>query len=118
VLIYITVQLENKNLQFQLKDGMQKVVVNLYSCITTLTRRVTNVFEATVTVDSPAELLGEIGKRSSVYQKSMPLPPGEYRLNLVLRDVISGAMNNYELALHVRGSRPASWRRARLCWPT
>jgi GWxTD domain-containing protein len=97
----ITVQLENKDLQFHLKDGMHIAVVNLYGRITTLTRRVTNVFEDTVTVDSPADLLGETSKRSSVYQKSMTLPPGEYRLNLVLRDVTSGAMNSYELALHV-----------------
>src|SRR5260370_15375174 len=101
VLTNITVQLENKDLQFRLKDGMDIAVVNLYGRITTLTRRVTNVFEDTVTVDSPAELLGEIGKHSSIYQKSMALPPGEYRLNLVLRDVASGAINNYELALHV-----------------
>src|SRR5262249_39323832 len=97
----VTVQLENKDLQFHLKDGMRIAVVNIYGRITTLTRRVTNIFEDTVTVDSPAELLGEMSKRSSVYQRSMTLPPGEYRLNLVLRDVTSGAMNSYELALHV-----------------
>jgi hypothetical protein len=40
-------------------------------------------------------------KKSSLYEKSMPLAPGEYRLNVVARDVVSGKMNNYELALNV-----------------
>jgi GWxTD domain-containing protein len=101
VLTNITLQMENKDLQFQAKEGVQKAVVNMYGRITSMARRVINVFEDTVTVDSPAELLGEISKRSSIYQKSVPLAPGLYRLNIVVRDVVGGNMNNYELALNV-----------------
>jgi GWxTD domain-containing protein len=101
VLANITLQLENKDLQFQAKDGVQKAVVNMYGRITTMARRVANVFEDTVTVDSPAEFLAEQAKKSSIYQKSVPLAPGLYRLNVVVRDVVGGAMNNYELALNV-----------------
>jgi len=101
VLTNVTVQLENKDLQFQAKDGVQRAVVNLYSRITTMSRRVINVFEDTVTVDSPADFLAEHSKRASIYQKSIPLAPGMYRLNVVVRDVVGGNMNNYELALNV-----------------
>src|SRR5262245_16409147 len=101
VLTSVTIQLENKDLQFQAKEGVQKAVVNIYARITSMSRRVVNVFEETVTVDTPAELLGEISKRASVYQKSIPLAPGLYRLNVVARDVVGGNMNNYELALSV-----------------
>src|SRR5437867_6054381 len=64
VLTNITLQLENKDLQFQAKEGVQKAVVNVYGRITTMARRVINVFEEPVTVDTPAELLGEMSKRS------------------------------------------------------
>ena len=101
VLTNVTIQLENKDLQFQAKDGLQKAVVNIYGRITTLARRVVTPFEDTVTVDSPTELLGVKSKQSSIYQKSLPLAPGLYRLNLVVRDVVGGNMNNYELALNV-----------------
>src|SRR5882762_1550455 len=80
VLTNITVQFENKDLQFQAKEGVQKAVVNLYGRITSMARRVINVFEEPVTVDSPAELLQEMSKRSSIYQKTVPLAPGLYRL--------------------------------------
>src|SRR5712691_5466380 len=83
VLTNVTLQLENKDLQFQAKEGVQKAVVNVYGRITTMARRVITPFEDTVTVDSPTELLGVKSKQSSIYQKSLPLTPGLYRLNLV-----------------------------------
>src|SRR5579872_163933 len=101
VLTNITVQLENKDLQFQAKDGIQKATVNMYGRITSMSRRVVNVFEDPVVIDSPAALRGDTVKRSSIYQKSVPLAPGLYRLNVVVRDVVGGNMNNYELALNV-----------------
>jgi len=101
VLTNITLQLENKDLQFQLKDGVQKAAVNIYARITTMSRRVVNVFENTVTVDSPPEMLQAYSARQSLYQKSVPLAPGMYRLNVVVKDITGGNMNNYEMAITV-----------------
>ncbi|HKW97904.1 MAG TPA: GWxTD domain-containing protein [Bryobacteraceae bacterium] len=101
VLTSVTLQLDNKDLQFQSKDGMQKAAVNIYGRITTMSRRIVNVFEDTVTVDSPPELLQSYVQKRSVYQKSLPLAPGMYRLNVVVKDIIGGNMNNYEMALNV-----------------
>ncbi|MCC6862535.1 MAG: GWxTD domain-containing protein [Bryobacterales bacterium] len=101
VLTNITVLLQNKDLQFQSKEGLQKAVVNMYGRITSMTRRVVNVFEETVTVDALPEQLESVGKRSSIYQHSVPLAPGTYRLNVVVKDVVGGNMNNYEVALKV-----------------
>lgn len=101
VLTNITLQFENKDLNFQSKEGVQKAIVNIYGRITTMSRRPVNIFEDTVAVDSPEELLEAVSKRSSIYQKSIPLAPGLYRLNVVAKDVVGGNMNNYELALNV-----------------
>jgi hypothetical protein len=101
ILTNITIQLENKDLQFQSKEGVQKAMVNMYARITSMARRVVTYFEDPVTIDCPTELLGIYSKRSSIYQKSIPLPPGMYRLNVVVKDVVGGNMNNYETALVV-----------------
>ncbi|MEK7404421.1 MAG: GWxTD domain-containing protein [Acidobacteriota bacterium] len=101
VLTPITIQLENKDLQFQNKDGLQRATVNIYARVTSMARRPVNIFEDVVTVESAPELLETMTKRSSVYQKTVPLAPGTYRLNVVVKDVVGGAMNNYELALRV-----------------
>jgi GWxTD domain-containing protein len=101
ILTNITLQYDKKDLQFQQKDGVAKAIVNIYARITSMSRRVVNVFEDVVTVESPAELLAQAAKGSSIYQKSVPLAPGTYRLNVVSKDVVGGNMNNYETALHV-----------------
>jgi len=97
----ITLQFDRRDLQFQDKDGISKAVVNLYARITSMSRRVVNVFEDVVSIEVPTSQLGEAVKGVSVYQKSIPLPPGMYRLNVVAKDLISSNMNNYEMALNI-----------------
>src|ERR1700733_12686124 len=101
VLTYVTLQFENKDMQFQAKDGVQKAAVNVFGRVTTMTRRIVQTFEDTVTVDCPNEMLQAYAQRSSIYQKSIPLAPGIYRLNVVVKDMVGGNMNNYETALNV-----------------
>ena len=101
VMTNITIQLDNKDLQFQQKEGIQRATVNMYGRITSMSRRVVNVFEEPVVVETPAEMLEAAIKRSSIYQHKVPLAPGTYRLNVVVKDVVGGTMNNYEMALHV-----------------
>jgi len=97
----VTLLLEKKDLQFQDKDGIAKSAVNIYARITSMSRRVVNVFEDVVTTEVPSDLLEAASKGASVYQKSIPLPPGTYRINIVAKDIYGGNMNNYEMALNV-----------------
>jgi GWxTD domain-containing protein len=101
VLTSITVQFDNKDLNFQAKEGVQQASANIYGRITTMSRRVVQVFEDPVQITCPPSMLPEFIKRQSIYQKSLPLKPGRYRLNIVSKDVIGGNMNNYEVALDV-----------------
>ena len=101
VLTNITIQFDNRDLQFQSKDGVQKAVVNILGHVTTMTRRVVNTFEDTVTADTPPEMLQAFSKGRQLYQKTIPLMPGTYRLNVVAKDVVGGNLNNYEVALNV-----------------
>src|SRR5947207_5109746 len=50
VLTSITVQFDNKDLNFQAKEGVQKAIVNVYGRITTMSRRVVQVYEETVSI--------------------------------------------------------------------
>ncbi len=101
VLTSITLQFNRKDLQFKQEGEISKAIVNIYARITSMTRRVVNVFEDVVSIDVPASMLQEAAQGVSIYQKSIPLPPGMYRLNVVAKDVVGGNMNNYEMALNV-----------------
>jgi GWxTD domain-containing protein len=97
----ITILFENKDLQYATKEGIAKATVNLYGRITSLSRRPVNWFEDTVEVPIPAEMMQQAMSGSRVYFKSIPLPPGTYRLNVVAKDVVGGTLNNTEKALTV-----------------
>ena len=97
----VTVQLDNRDLQFQNKEGVSRATVNMYARITSMSRRVVNVWEEPVVIEAPTEMLAAQSGRSSVYSHSVYLAPGTYRLNVVVKDVVAGTMNNYEVALRV-----------------
>jgi hypothetical protein len=61
--------------------------VNILGRITTLTGKISQTFEDTVQVDVPSELLGQTVDRASVYWKAVPLRPGRYRVDIVIKDV-------------------------------
>ncbi|MCP5116458.1 MAG: GWxTD domain-containing protein [bacterium] len=102
IMTNITLQFKRNDLQFEDEEGVSKAIVNIYARISSMSRRVVNVFEDVVTVGPiPTSMLAEATRGSSIYQKSVPLPPGTYRLNVVAKDIVGGNMNNYEMALRV-----------------
>jgi GWxTD domain-containing protein len=90
VLVPVTVQVPNSQLSFQAKEGIHSAVINIFGRITTLTGRVVQTFERSVNTDAPDTLFQQYLKRSSIYQEAVPLRPGLYRLDLVIKDVQSG----------------------------
>jgi GWxTD domain-containing protein len=87
VLVPVTIQIKNRDVTFQNKDGVERGTVNIFGRVTTLTGRVAQTFEDTVQVDVPEELLPKTAENSSVYWKALPLRPGRYRFDIVVKDV-------------------------------
>jgi GWxTD domain-containing protein len=90
VLVPITVQIPTGQLSFQEKQGVDSATVNLFARISTLSGRIVQTFEDTVKRDVPASLLQQARSVPSIYQKAVPLSPGLYRLDIVLKDVNNG----------------------------
>ena len=101
VLVPITLQVANRDLSFKGKDGVQSAVLNLYGRITTLSGRAVQTFEDVVSRDFPDSLFQSSVNLSSIYQKSVPLRSGLYRLDVVLKDAQSGNVGVIDAALHV-----------------
>ncbi|HZV88105.1 MAG TPA: GWxTD domain-containing protein [Candidatus Binatus sp.] len=101
VLVPITLQVANRDLSFQGKDGVQSAKLNLYGRITTLSGRVVQTFEDVVVRDFPDSLFHSSVNLSSIYQKSVPLRSGLYRLDVVLKDAQSGNVGVIDAALRV-----------------
>jgi GWxTD domain-containing protein len=90
VLVPVTIQVPNSQLSFQSKDGVHSATMNVFGRVSTLTGRVVQTFEEAVSRDFPDSLFQQSVKLQAIYQKAIPLRPGLYRLDLVIKDVHSG----------------------------
>ncbi|MBZ5554026.1 MAG: GWxTD domain-containing protein [Acidobacteriia bacterium] len=101
VLTPITLQIDNKNLTYVEREGIHQAVVNVFGRITGVNGRVAQTFEQVIDrripdSDFQRELAGV-----SVFQKSFPMRPGLYKIDLVLKDVNSGNLGSYTTRLRI-----------------
>jgi len=90
ILVPVTVQIQNRQMTFHNRDGVHSATLNLFGRISTLTGRIVQTFEDTIQRDFPDSLLEASLKGDSIYQKAVPLRPGLYKIDLVIKDVNSG----------------------------
>ena len=87
VLVPVTLQIRNEDITFNNKDGVATGVVNILGRVSNLNNKTIQTFEDTVNVEVPSELLARKRNDLSVYWKSIPLRPGLYKVDVVIKDV-------------------------------
>jgi GWxTD domain-containing protein len=87
VLVPLTLQIKNRDITFNTKDGVAKGEVNVLGRIATITDHVVQTFEQTLEVEEPSELLGKALDQASVHWWALPLKPGRYRVDIAIKDV-------------------------------
>jgi hypothetical protein len=93
-LVNVSLQFETRDLHFQSDGNKSWATVNIPGRISSMTRTPVATFEY------PLEVHASDGPHA-VYQKSVPLAPGRYRLDIVAKDAAGGTMNFYEARLDV-----------------
>lgn len=90
VITAFTVQSENKELSFKDNGGLQVARMNIFGKITAVSGKRSGIFEDAVVTTASSDELATAKDRKSVYQKAIAMPPGTYRVDVVVRDVESG----------------------------
>ncbi len=101
VLVPVTLQVKNKDVTFVSKDGIQRGTVNIFGRVTGLTGKVAQTFEDTVQIDVPQDLLERTVEHSSLYWKAIPLRPGRYRFDVVVKDVNGDRVGTWTRGIQV-----------------
>jgi 5-hydroxyisourate hydrolase-like protein (transthyretin family) len=107
VLTRIAIQFDRKDLQFKEKEGISTATVNVYGRISSMSRKPVNYFEEDLEVPVPTEMLQQAmadpegHPRADIWEKTYPLKPGRYRLNISAKDRVGGNTTTYEMALDV-----------------
>lgn len=90
VIAAFTIQTPNRELNFKDNGGLQTARLNILGRITAVSGKRSGLFEDSVTAQAAPGELTEVQDRKSVYQKLIALPPGTYKVDVVVRDVESG----------------------------
>jgi GWxTD domain-containing protein len=107
VITAFTIQTDNHNLVFQDSGGLQQAQLNIFAKITHVSGRRAGVFEDPVITRATTEELNDAKDRKSAYQKAVPLAPGRYRVDVIVRDVASGATGVQHVSFEVPKYDPA-----------
>lgn len=101
VMVPITIQIPRRQLLFVEKDGVARAHADVFGRITTLTGRTITTFDDPVEVDAPASTLQATQAIQQIYQKQVPLSPGLYALDLVVKDTNSANVGVVDTRLAV-----------------
>jgi len=87
VIVPLTLQVKNGDITYNTKEGVSVGKVEIQGRVSNMTHKVMQTFGDSVEVSVPEELLS--GKRQgySVYWASLPLRPGLYKVDIVVKDV-------------------------------
>ncbi len=91
VITAFTIQTENRDLSFTDSGGLQQARINIFGRITSVAGRRAGIFEDPVITTATTQELTEAKERKSAYQKAVALVPGTYKVDVIVRDVTSGA---------------------------
>jgi len=91
VVTTITVQAENSEFAFRDSGGVQVASANIVGRIVNVAERRVSFFEDAITTNATPQELIEARSRKSAYQKTIVLPPGRYKADLMVRDTNTGA---------------------------
>ncbi len=90
VITAFTVQTENKELSFESVGGLQTARMNIFGRIMAVSGKRSGIFEDSVTTNATTAELVEAKDKKSIYQKAVALTPGTYKVDVVVRDVVTG----------------------------
>jgi len=92
VLTPITISLANKDLAFQETEGIHRALGHILIKITSIAGRIApgGTVEDSIAVDVPDAFFKQQLEGAHVYQKVIPLRPGLYKMDIVVKDVNSG----------------------------
>jgi len=102
VLVPITIELENKDLEFKKELQFNRATVNVYGQVSNLQGRTIAEFEDTILTVYTDESFAAGSTEKSIYQKMVLLDGGQrYRLDLILKDTNSNYVGSMSYGLQI-----------------
>jgi len=101
VLTPVTMAIKYKDIAFQEQEGVHSCLLHVFGIITSVTGKRAGYIEQTISNRFSAAEFSRALETSAVTQKVMPLAPGLYKIDLVIKDLNSGNVGTTSTSLRV-----------------
>ena len=104
----VTLEIENKDLNYRQSQagGIYRARVGLYGAVTSLGGKVIAEFEDSIASEYRPELYQQGLAQKSLYQKTLLLPNGLHKLELVVKDMNSGTVGTASCSINIPRQQP------------
>jgi GWxTD domain-containing protein len=97
----VTIMLRNSDVSFEENGGIHQAVLHLFGQVKGINGRIAQQFEDTVEIPIADALFERSLDLSRVYQKVLPLRPGRYKIDIVIKDLHTDNVGTLTQALTV-----------------
>lgn len=104
LLVPVTISFRNSDISFDRQEHLWRSHIQVYGLVRTLTRKVAYEFDDDITSSADPDRLSQALGQTGAYQRKLVLEPGHYKLDLVLKDNVSGQFGTQSVSLKVEDS--------------
>jgi hypothetical protein len=100
-LVHLTLGVESEQLSFEASQDLQHSRLQVYGQVVTLSNKIAFAFDDEVVADFAGDRNPSLQSQLSTYQRKLILAPGRYKVELVVKDTVSGRMGTKSVGLHL-----------------
>jgi len=100
-LVPVTLVFDNSEISWRQGGIGWQSTLQVYGSVTTLTKRIVFEFDDDIDLKRSAEQYSSVQAQYGTYQRKLVLKPGKYRLDLIVKDTVSGKVGTQATSLEV-----------------
>jgi len=98
-MVPVTLSFNPADVSFQSQGGLRHSQLQVYGSVSTMTKRRVFEFDDEIALDYPETQAQAMGEHA--YQRKLPLKAGRYKLDLLVKDTVSGNMGTVAVGMEV-----------------
>lgn len=100
-LVPVTLSFDPQNISFKGEGDLYRSQLQVYGSVTTLTRRTVYEFDDDIVAEYAGSQTESMRQQPQTYQRKLALKAGKYKLDLIVKDTVSGKMGTTAIGLDV-----------------
>jgi GWxTD domain-containing protein len=100
-LVPVTLSFDPHDLSFKTEGGLTRSALQVYGLVTTLGGKTVYEFDDEIAAEYSGRQMDEILQQSQYYQRKLALKPGKFKLDLIVKDTVSGKMGTITVGVDV-----------------